>query len=256
MDLIEATIYKNICIALIAIALVSFVTLFFVVAPYGRYHSRDRKWGPTVNSRFGWFLMELPSVVVFAWIFSFGSQATQVIPLILFSCWQIHYIHRGLLFPLRLGGTRKRIPVIIVMLGFSFNTVNSYINARWISELGVYSSQWITHPIFICGITIFAFGFILNLQSDSILLRLRTDSSVKYKIPFGGAFRWVSSPNYLGEILEWLGWAIMTWSLSGLTFFIFSAANLIPRAYWHHRWYREKFSDYPKNRKCLVPYVY
>ncbi len=230
--------------------------LFFVAAPYGRYHSQDRKWGPTVNSRLGWCLMELPSVVVFTWIFCLGSHISHAAPLIFFTCWQMHYIHRALIFPLRLGGTQSRIPLVIIILGFSFNGANSYINARWISELGVYSSQWITHPIFICGITIFVLGLILNLQSDTILLRLRADSSAKYKIPHGGAFRWVSSPNYLGEMLEWLGWAIATWSLSGLTFFLFSAANLVPRAYWHHRWYRDNFPNYPKKRKCLIPYVY
>ena len=32
-----------------------------------------------------------------------------------------------------------------------------------------------------------------------------------------------------------------------------SAANLIPRAITTQRWYREKFPDYPKERKALIP---
>ncbi|MXZ72004.1 MAG: hypothetical protein F4Z04_10970 [Acidobacteria bacterium] len=71
----------------------------------------------------------------------------------------------------------------------------------------------------------------------------------------GGAFRYVSCPNYLGELLEWFGWALATWSLGGLAFFTYTAANLVPRALSHHRWYRERFADYPAGRKAVIPGV-
>ena len=32
--------------------------------------------------------------------------------------------------------------------------------------------------------------------------------------------KYLSAPNYFGEIIEWLGWAILTWSLSGIVFLI------------------------------------
>ena len=66
-------------------------------------------------------------------------------------------------------------------------------------------------------------------------------------------YRWISCPNYFGEIIEWIGWAIATWSLAGLAFALWTAANLVPRAYSHHQWYRESFTDYPPERKALVP---
>ena len=37
-------------------------------------------------------------------------------------------------------------------------------------------------------------------------------------------------PNYLGEITEWFGFAIMTWSAAGALFWWFSCCNLVPRA--------------------------
>ena len=56
-----------------------------------------------------------------------------------------------------------------------------------------------------------------------------------------------------GEIIEWIGWTILTLSISGAVFALWTIANLVPRAFTHHKWYQEKFSNYPKNRKALIP---
>eukprot|EP00660_Eupelagonema_oceanica_P014850 gene14850-biopygen37094 len=39
---------------------------------------------------------------------------------------------------------------------------------------------------------------------------IRADSpeTVPYKIPYGGAFEYVSGANFFGEIVEWYGWGI------------------------------------------------
>ncbi|MEJ2006114.1 MAG: methyltransferase, partial [Cyclobacteriaceae bacterium] len=74
--------------------------------------------------------------------------------------------------------------------------------------------------------------------------------------PEGGLFRWVSCPHYFGEILEWSGWAVLTWSLPGFAFALFTFANLAPRAIAHHRWYKEKYENYPANRKALIPLIW
>lgn len=95
-------------------------------------------------------------------------------------------------------------------------------------------------------------GFALNLHSDNTLLKLRKPGETGYSIPQGGGFRYVSCPNYLGEVMEWAGWALATWSLAGLAFFVFTAANLVPRALSHHRWYRERFEDYPPGRRAII----
>jgi hypothetical protein len=63
----------------------------------------------------------------------------------------------------------------------------------------------------------------------------------------------VSCPNYLGEIVQWFGWALLGWSLPGLAFALFTLANLAPRAYAHHRWYLATFPDYPRDRAALLP---
>ena len=138
-----------------------------------------------------------------------------------------------------------------------FNGINTYLQARWIYTLSEpYSDDWIISPFFIAGLSIFLLGFIINLHSDRIIRNLRKPGETEYRIPYGGMFRWVSSPTYLGEITEWAGWAVLTLSFPGLIFVFWTFANLAPRALSHHKWYLETFSEYPKNRKALIPFIY
>jgi len=88
-----------------------------------------------------------------------------------------------------------------------------------------------------------------------MLLNLRKPGETGYKVPRGWLYEYVTCPNYLGEIIEWLGFALATWSLPGLAFALYTAANVGPRAFAHHRWYRERFPDYPKHRKVLIPFL-
>jgi protein-S-isoprenylcysteine O-methyltransferase Ste14 len=103
-------------------------------------------------------------------------------------------------------------------------------------------------------VLIFFAGMALNKVSDH-QLRLLGRGKDGYQVPHGLAYRWVSCPNYLGEIIQWVGWAIAVWSLAGWVFAIWTMANLVPRALAHHRWYRETFEDYPADRRALIPYI-
>ncbi|CAK5027260.1 unnamed protein product [Meloidogyne enterolobii] len=77
-----------------------------------------------------------------------------------------------------------------------------------------------------------------------------------YKIPHGGMFKYVSCANFLGEIIEWIGYAIYAQSTASLAFALFTAANTIPRAKLHHKWYLNKFgNNYPQDRKAVIPYI-
>ena len=57
-------------------------------------------------------------------------------------------------------------------------------------------------------------------------------------------------------MIEWLGFAVMTFSIPGFVFFIWTVANLLPRAIATHKWYKEKFDDYPSKRKILIPFIF
>ena len=237
----------------IGLGLVTFLALVFVSAPYGR-HTRAG-WGPTLPVRLGWVLMELPCVLFFAFVFFRGEHSLELVPLVLLGFWQLHYVNRTFIFPFRMRVGDRRMPFLIPVLAIGFNLLNAWINATWIGHLGSYSADWLSDPRFLLGAGIFLGGWMGNLHSDAVVRRLRKPGESGYKIPRGGLYRWVSAPNYLCEIVEWCGWALMTWSGAGLAFAIYSVANLAPRAFSNHRWYLEKFDDYPAERKALIPFV-
>lgn len=249
----ESLFHTYLTRAVLAVAALVFVSLFFIVAPYGR-HTRPG-WGVMISNRLGWALMESPSVVVFAVVYALGQNARSPMPLALATLWLTHYVHRAFIYPFRLRDAKKPMPVAIATMAITFNHINSYLNARWISELGRYELDDFARPHFILGVLGFVGGMALNIRSDNILFSLRKPGDEGYLIPEGGAFRWVSSPNYLGELVEWGSWALASWSLAGLSFFLFTFANLLPRALSNHRWYRKTFGDYPPRRRAIIPYL-
>lgn len=249
----EASLFGWLLGSVYVAAVISFLTLFFVTAPYGR-HKRPG-WGPTVGSRTGWVLMESPSVILFAVVYGFGDLRAEPVPIILMATWMLHYVHRAFVYPFRLRSTGGVMPLSVVAMGFGFNLVNAGLNARWISHLGPYAEGGGTGPWLWIGMAVFFSGWLLNRWSDRRLIGLRARGNTGYSIPRGGAFRWITCPNYLGEIIEWVGWAVASRSPAALAFAVFTVANLVPRAIAHHRWYRAEFPDYPPDRKALVPFL-
>ena len=226
----------------------AFVALFFVVAPYGR-HTRAG-WGPTIPDRLGWALMESPSLVLFGAIFFSGPHRGEPLPLALWAMWTLHYANRTVVYPLRIK-SNKRMPIAIVAMAIVFNTTNATMNATWITALGTYGAL---SPRFVLGAALFACGMFVNMDADRRLFALRASQN-GYAIPRGGLYELVSCPNYLGEITEWIGWAIASWSLGGLAFALFTIGNLAPRALANHAWYKRTFADYPPARRALVPWI-
>ena len=199
--------------------------------------------------------MELPAVFFFLFVYVQGDAAWNLVPLVFLAMWQSHYLNRTLIYPFRTR-TERRMPLYVAGSGFLFNVLNAYVNARLVSHIGHYELSWLTDPRFLFGVALFVGGMSLNMHADNALLRLRKRGRTGYVVPQGGAYRYISCPNYLGEILEWTGWAVATWSLGGLAFCVFTAANLVPRARSNHRWYRENFPDYPPGRRALIPGVF
>lgn len=176
------------------------------------------------------------------------------------SIFLVHYAQRTFIFPFLIRG-RSRMPLAIILMGMVFNVINAYMIGGWIFYVApptMYTVNWLWSPLFILGTVIFAVGMFINLQSDRIIRNLRAPGDTRHYIPRGGMFRYVTSANYLGELTEWTGYAILTWSVGGLVFVIWTFANLAPRARTIHKRYLEEFGDDYRTlkRRFLIPFLY
>lgn len=167
----------------------------------------------------------------------------------------LHYFNRAVIFPIRTRTAGKKVPLVITFSAIFFNLVNGAMIGYYLGFVQEYNNSWLHTPQMIIGLLVFLIGVYINVQSDNILLNLRKPGETGYKIPQGGLFAYISCPNLFGEMIEWVGFAIMTWSLPGAAFAIWTIANLLPRALDHHQFYLEKFSNYPPQRKAVVPFV-
>lgn len=238
----------------IAIASVIFFVLLFVPAPYGRFTRSN--WGIMINNRLGWIIMETPSLVAFCYFVFTGSAPKNAFILFFSSLWIIHYVHRSFIFPFRIKPVNKKMPLLVALMAVFFNCMNGFFNGYYLGNLYTANDAYsIQDPKLLVGLVLFFFGMAVNLHSDQVLINLRKNNISGYQIPHGGFFKWVTSPNYFGEIIEWLGFALMVNSLPAFSFFIWTVANLVPRALDNHAWYKNHFEDYPADRKAVIPFL-
>ena len=162
------------------------------------------------------------------------------------------------------------MPLGIMFSGISFNILNAMMQGYWIFfesfrvdyqafGLSYADTAWLCSPQFIIGLIIFLFGFYTNLRSDYIIRHLRkSDDDTNHYLPEGFMFEYVTSANYFGELMEWLGFAILTWSFSGLVFFIWTFANLVPRAHALYKRYQSEFGEIMERKKLkrVFPFIY
>ena len=254
--MMEQQLYSVVLYGFLGFALITFLTLFFITAPYGR-HTRSG-WGPLISDTPAWVIMESPASILFLVYFLTSSRPINATLVFFLVIWQIHYFHRSFIYPFQLKSNEK-MSFSIMLFGTTFNVVNTYIQGSWLFKFAppsAYSAAWLTDPRFLIGVLGFALGFSINKHADAVLRGLWASGDPGYKIPQGGMYRYISCPNYFGEIVTWVGWAVMTWSLAGLFFAVWTAANLVPRARSNHRWYLDKFPDYPRARKAIIPFLF
>jgi 3-oxo-5-alpha-steroid 4-dehydrogenase 1 len=96
------------------------------------------------------------------------------------------------IYPLLIRGG-KHSSYSTTILAFIFCCLNAYAIAEENLAYHVYPSNYLFSLRFISGTIIFFIGFILNLQSDSILRNLRKDNTTRdYQIPRGNRKRRIS----------------------------------------------------------------
>lgn len=241
--------FNLICIIWASVGVASFILLQFVTAPYGRHVKKG--WGPQISNKLGWIIMEAPSLLIILYFYLSSDQSPYASLLSLL--WIFHYVNRTLIYPFRIRTKGKKMPLAIVGSAIFFNCINAGLNGYFLANFESYTLSSFSQWNFYAGAILFIVGFFINQVSDHILIHLRKPGETGYKIPVGFLFNYISCPNLLGELIQWTGFAIIAWNYPAATFLIWTAANLLPRAMGHHRWYKNKFNDYPKSRRILIP---
>jgi len=242
-------LFNTVCIVWAIIGVATFILLQFVTAPYGRHLKKG--WGSEISNKLGWILMELPSFAIILYFYVSFDQSSYASMLSIL--WLGHYFNRTFIFPFRIRTKGKKMPLTIALSAIFFNFINAGFNGYYLAELETYTAEAFNNWNFYLGLILFFLGFLSNQISDTILINLRKPGETGYKIPKGFLFNYISCPNHFSEIIQWSGFALMAWNLPATCFFIWTMANLLPRALKHHKWYLEKFKDYPIKRKAVIP---
>lgn len=257
------TVYEYLLLIMSILGVGVFITLQFVTPAYGM--TFNNRWGVSIRSNLGWFIMEAPvffAMLIFYFIsLYFNIRPFNIVTFVMFFFFEFHYFQRSFIFPLLMKGQSK-MPISIIITGFVFNTCNAIMQGGWLfyfSNPEAYPISWFWSPQFIIGTLIFLIGMVINIYADRIIRSLRKDvTDNNYYLPMGWPFNKVSSANYFGEILEWLGFAILTWSVSGLVFLIWTFANIVPRSKAVYERYTQFFGeDFTSlKRYKIFPWIY
>ncbi|EFR03881.1 synaptic glycoprotein SC2 [Nannizzia gypsea CBS 118893] len=105
------------------------------------------------------------------------------------------------------------------------------------------------------GLVLFLVGQLSNLSTHLTLRSLRKPGSTERVIPTGFGFDWVTCPNYLFEVMAWVGVYLVSglnWSV--LLFLVVGAGTMMKWASQKEKRYRREFGDkYKKKRFVMLP---
>lgn len=238
-------------------AVIVFIALYFVKAGYGIF--RTKQWGLSINNKVAWILMEAPVFFVMLYMWASNGTPTTLPAFLAFLLFELHYFQRSFIFPLMMKG-QSQMPVAIMLMGVIFNVINGLLIGTSLFTLppSAYNdgAAYLTHPTAIAGIAIFFSGMGINLHSDHVIRHLRKPGDNRHYLPQKGFYRYVTSANYFGELVEWTGFALLCSTPAAWLFVVWTAANLVPRAAAIHKRYRDEFGDAVGSRKRILPFVY
>lgn len=254
MPFITTQFYTYILYFWIALGFIAFPFLLKKTAPYGRHSTAG--WGPMISNQLGWMIQEGVAPFFISYWFFTGILIKTNASYLFYGLYMAHYIYRSYIFPFRTRTQGKKMPLVICTSAVLFNFCNTFIIGYYLGNInGNYIDTYFLTPRFFIGIVLFFTGVFINVKSDNMLINLRKPGETGYKIPSGFLFKYVSCPNHFGEIVEWFGFAFLIGTLPAYSFALWTFVNLVPRTLDHHKWYHQKFSDYPKDRMAVIPGV-
>ena len=150
------------------IAVIVFVSLYFVEAGYGMLVSA--RWGKLINNKVAWFFMEVPVFVAMMVLWALSPHRLDLVPLVFFLIFELHYFQRVFVFPFLMKG-KSKMPIGIMLMGVGFNCLNAIMQGYWIfyesynvnyCVFGLHYTdvQWLYSPHFILGTMLFFMAFL------------------------------------------------------------------------------------------------
>ncbi|XP_016835757.2 polyprenol reductase isoform X1 [Cricetulus griseus] len=187
-------------------------------------------------------------VLVFLWVHSL-RRLFECFYISVFSNSVIHIVQYcfGLVYYVLVGLTvLSQVPMDdknVYVLG-----KNLLLPARWFHVLGTMMYLWSSAHQYECHVILSN----LRRNKKGVIVHCQ------HKIPFGDWFEYVSSANYLAELMIYISMAVtfgfhnLTWWLV-VTYVFFSQAL---SAFFNHKFYKSTFVSYPKHRKAFLPFLF
>lgn len=226
-------------------------------APTGKFNTGAIALSAALPVNIAWCTMEQPAFVVPAvalagYVRAGGTFHPGVVFLGMF---MTHYFQRAYIYPWLSRG--RPYPIHAWFFAMLFCISNGTMQSNELLYGPQQPISVLYSPRFLLGACVFVFGMAANIQADHILRNLRKPGETAYKIPTGGLFDYVSGAHFVGEVIEWSGYAIAAASFAPLIFAAFNWMGIGTRAVATHTWNLEKFgAEYPAGRKRLIPLVW
>ena len=170
--------YRLFLYSWIVLAVIIFFLLLRITAPYGRHASK--KWGPSIDNRYGWIIMEATVLFVLYFIIYPHWHSLSLASWIMVSLFCFHYFNRAFIFPFRLHTSDKKMPLIVMVSGIFFNIANGFSFGYYFAYFADYTKTWLFSFPFISGVIIFFAGVFINWKADDMLIRIRKPNETHY----------------------------------------------------------------------------
>ncbi|KAK9057806.1 hypothetical protein SSX86_022644 [Deinandra increscens subsp. villosa] len=185
----DQTFFHSAVISFFLISPPTYLSCRRITAPYGKHHRPG--WGPTLPPSLAWFLMESPTLWLTILLFPLGHNSSNPKSILLISPFLLHYLHRTVIYPLRLRRTLRRnrsngYPISVAIMAFVYNLFNSYLQTRSVTEFTDYENDGWFWWRFWGGLGVFLGGMVVNVRSDVELLKLKGGGGGEGGIGFRG----------------------------------------------------------------------
>ncbi|KAI1815776.1 3-oxo-5-alpha-steroid 4-dehydrogenase-domain-containing protein [Poronia punctata] len=114
--------------------------------------------------------------------------------------------------------------------------------------------EFLSSPLDIVGLALYVFGELCNANVHWYLSSLRKPGETARKIPRGLGFSLVTCPNYMFEIIAWIGIILVTRSPTLSVFIVIGSYFMYTWGWGKEKAYRKEFGDkYKKKRSVILP---